>query len=321
MSAPQVVCLGEILIDFMGQPAAADLSGVEHFVPKPGGAPANVAVGLRRLGVSSAFIGMVGEDAFGRMLRGVLETEQVNTRGLASTAEQPTTLAFVAISETGVPSFSFVRHPGADQSLRVEDVDAALIANANVFHFGSLSLTSEPAYGATLYALEQAREARCFVTYDPNYRPALWSSVEQARDRMLEPMGHVDLLKVSIEELTMLTGETNRKAGVAQLHTLGPKVIVVTLGPEGMAASNGKAWVQLDAEPVETLDTTGCGDASMAGVITSLLRNIPALAAGAEVREDVLYRAIQFANRCGAIAATRIGAIPSLPYASEVPLD
>ncbi len=321
MSAPVVVYLGEILIDFMGQPAAADLSQVEHFVPKPGGAPANVAVGLRRLGVSSAFIGMVGEDAFGHMLRGVLEAEQVDTRGLTSTAEQPTTLAFVAISESGVPSFAFVRHPGADLSLRRENVDTERISAAKVFHFGSLSLVSDPAYSATWFALEQARKAGCFVTYDPNYRPALWSSVRQARDRMLEPMAHVDLVKVSVEELALLTGETTQEAGAATLHALGPKLIIITLGAEGIAASNGSAWVQLPAIPVAAVDTTGCGDASMAGVIASLLRDLPDLKAGMAVPEEVLLRAIHYANRCGAKAATRMGAIPSLPYASEVPID
>jgi fructokinase len=138
---------------------------------------------------------------------------------------------------------------------------------------------------------------------------------------MLEPMAHVDLVKVSVEELALLTGETTPEAGAATLHALGPKVIIITLGAEGIAASNGSAWVQLPAIPVAAVDTTGCGDASMAGVIASLLRDLPDLKAGMAVPEEVLRLAIRYANRCGAKAATRMGAIPSLPYASEVPID
>ncbi|MFM1920512.1 MAG: hypothetical protein RLZZ303_2146 [Candidatus Hydrogenedentota bacterium] len=318
MTHPQLVTLGELLVDFIGHPRAERLADVDSFSPKPGGAPANVAVGAQRLGLPSAFLGMVGRDAFGAMLRETLIREGVETRGLRETSSQPTTLAFVALSEQGVPSFSFVRHPGADLSLRPEDVDASLLRAARVFHFGSLSLCASPAREATGHALEIAREAGCYVTYDPNHRPALWSDDETARRQMLSVVAQVDLIKVSQEELRLLSGEEDLQAGAQKLRGMGPRVVVVTLGGEGMAATEGSAWMELPAEPVEVVDTTGCGDASMAGLIVALLEAMPGLRSGDAIPVDTLRAALAFANRCGAMAATQPGAIPALPRRAEV---
>ena len=318
MTSPQLVTLGELLVDFIGHPRAGRLADVESFSPKPGGAPANVAVGAQRLGVSSAFLGMVGRDAFGDMLRETLIREGVETRGLRDTSSQPTTLAFVALSEEGVPSFSFVRHPGADLSLRPEDVDASLLRAARVFHFGSLSLCASPAREATWHALEVARAAGCYVTYDPNHRPALWSDDETARRQMLSVVAQVDLIKVSRDELRLLSGEEDLRAGARKLRAMGPRVVVVTLGGEGIAATEGSAWVQLPPQAVAVVDTTGCGDAAMAGLIAGLLEGMPNLGAGATIQPGLLRKALDFANRCGAHAATQHGAIPSLPRRTDL---
>lgn len=315
---PFVVSMGEILFDLIGSPAVVDVAESEMFTPKPGGAPANVAVGVARLGTPSAFIGMVGDDAFGRKLRRVLDENGVDTRSLATSLNQPTTLAFVAMDKKGVPSYSFYRHPGADLSLKPADVDDVVFADARVFHFGSLSLVRPPAYDATLHCLQNAKRSRMFVTYDPNYRPALWSKPEAAREKMLELMGGVTLCKVSEEELAFLTGIDAIKPACETLAARGPRMIVVTLGDAGIVGWMQGETFNVSGEPVKVVDTTGCGDASMAGVITHLLERAPGLRENTQIEPEDFEAALRFGNRCGAITATRPGAIPALPRRSEV---
>ncbi len=315
---PQAVCMGEILIDMMGTPAVADVADAQAFHPKPGGAPANVAVALRRLGVPSAFAGKVGDDAFGRLLRRTLEHDGVDVSSLATSKTQPTTLAFVAMDDRGVPSFSFYRHPGADLSLHPEDVRTELFDAARVFHFGSLSLVAPPAYDATLHALALAKERGLFTTYDPNYRPALWKDKAAAQAKMREPLTSVDLLKVSEEELGLLSGESGLNRGCEAIAEAGPAVIVVTRGAKGLYAWNRGETVEVAGRAVEVVDTTGCGDASMAGVVASLLRDCKGLSAGAPIPQALFADALDYANRCAALTATRLGAIPALPTADDV---
>jgi len=315
---PEVVSMGELLIDFIAAGTCDDLVEAETFLRKPGGAPANVACGLARLGHHAAFVGMVGEDAFGHYLQSVLETEGVDTRSLAFTAEQPTTLAFVALSSKGVPSFSFCRHPGADLSLKPSDIDASVFDDARVLHFGSLSLVLKPAYDATRFCLQTAKERRLFVSYDPNYRPALWRNAMSAREIMLEPLPFVDVLKVSDDELKLLSGETDIEAGCAALAQRGPKAIVVTRGGEGMLGWNHGSVIDAPGIPVEVVDTTGCGDASMAGIIAFFLEGGLPLTQRFRIPDDIFEAALNFANRCAAHAATTHGAIPSLPYRKDL---
>lgn len=310
--------MGELLIDFIADGACDALEAAETFHRKPGGAPANVACGLARLGRRAAFVGMVGEDAFGQFLRGVLETEGVDTRSLATSGEQPTTLAFVALSAEGVPSFSFCRHPGADLSLKPSDIDATVFEGARVLHFGSLSLVLKPAYDATRFCLQTAQERRMFVSYDPNYRAALWRNAMSAREIMLEPLPFVDLLKVSADELQLLSGESDIEAGCAALAQRGPKAIVVTRGGDGMLGWNHGEVIDAPGIPVEVVDTTGCGDASMAGIIGYLLEQGLELAKEFHIPSDTFADALAFANKCAAYAATTRGAIPSLPYREEI---
>ncbi|MCA9432960.1 MAG: carbohydrate kinase, partial [Candidatus Omnitrophica bacterium] len=233
-SAPEVLCMGEILIDFVASPSGQKLVESETFVRKPGGAPANVAVGLSRLGRPSAFIGMVGDDAFGDFLRQTLENEEVDVSLLSVTEEQPTTLAFVALDKNGVPSFSFYRHPGADLSIRPEDIQSKLFETAKLFHFGSLSLVQDPGRETTYHCLDLAESMNLPVSYDPNYRPALWASESAAIESMCAPLDRVDLLKVSEEELLLLTGETDLEKACRKIASRGPEILVVTLGAEGL---------------------------------------------------------------------------------------
>jgi len=317
-SKPRVVCMGELLIDFAGRPQGSALRDCESFEPNPGGAPANVAVGVSRLECPSAFVGMVGADAFGDLLQDVLDENGVDTRSLARSTSQPTTLAFVAITKAGVPSFVFYRHPGADLSITPEDVDLGVFDEAELFHFGSLSLVANPAYDTTYHCLRQAGDRGIFVTYDPNYRPALWDNEEQAVAKMSEPLPHVNLVKVSSEELALLTGSANAEEGCAILAEKGPNTIIVTRGAEGMFGWCGGRTFSVPGQDVTTVDTTGCGDASVAGCIRYLLTHGGITAGSTEVTPEVFEAALAFANRCAAHAATRPGAIPSLPRLADV---
>lgn len=318
-TAPIAVCMGELLVDMMAYPRGVRLEEAEHFVPKPGGAPANVAVGLRRLGVPSAFIGMVGDDAFGRLLAHTLEADDVDTRSLAISADQPTTLAFVAIDAQGVPDFSFYRHPGADLSLRESDVDQTVFDDARVFHCGSLSLTAPPAADTLTRLLEYAQERGSFITYDPNYRPALWSSRERAFEAMRLPLEFASLIKASEEELELLTGISGDiPRACAALAARGPRCIVVTRGADGLLGWSGGEVITVAGRKVDVVETTGCGDASMAGVIASLLEAYPDLDATTRIAPEVFRRSLEFANAAAALAATKLGAIPSLPTRAEM---
>lgn len=317
-TGPQVVTMGELLIDFMASPRVKHLEDAAHFTPKAGGAPANVAVGVRRLGVASGFIGMVGNDAFGRLLRGTLEAQEVDVRSLAESRDQPTTLAFVALDEQGVPDFTFYRHPGADLSLRFSDVDLSILEDARVFHFGSLSLVSPPAADTTRALLTFAGERGLFITYDPNYRAALWPDEELANRRMGEPLPQVTLLKVSHDEMKRLSGNDDIPAGCAELARQGPRCIVVTRGGDGVSGWLKGETFDIAERAVQVKDTTGCGDALMSGTIAGLLWAYPDLNRETEIEMGAFRRALEFANCCAALTATRLGAIPSLPTVDEV---
>lgn len=318
MQPLEVVCMGEILIDFIGAPAGRPLEDAESFLKKPGGAPANVAVGLARLGRRSAFIGMAGDDAFGRFLRQVLDQEGVDTRSLVLTASQPTTLAFVAKDARGVPSFSFYRHPGADLSLRPEDIREEVFGGARCFHFGSLSLVAPPAADATWHCLDLARKHGLLISYDPNYRPALWKEEASAREQMLAPLGRVDLLKVSEEELCMLSGQSEMEAGCRTLAARGPRTIVVTRGERGLYGWNEGRTAEVAGQPVQVVDTTGCGDSSVAGLLTALLESGTPLGPNLPIQQELFAQALGFANRCAAITATQEGAIPAMPHREDL---
>jgi fructokinase len=288
---------------------------VSAFQPKPGGAPANVAVAAARLGATSAFIGQVGEDAFGRHLAAVLAREGVVTRGLRFDAEARTTLAFIALPDVHQAEFVFYRNPGADTRLRPEDLDRDLLREARAFHCGSLSLTDEPARSATLAAAQLARAVGALVSFDVNYRPSLWPGPAEARAQVLALVPQVDLLKVNEVELELLTGSADLEAGGAALLALGPSLVVVTLGPQGSYFRVASGGGRVPAFRVEAVDATGCGDAFVAGLLTQLVhvsqwrdRFTPAR----------LRAALRYANAVGALTAQTLGVIPALPDAAQV---
>ena len=218
-----IVAVGEVLIDLTQK--GTDELGVGQYAANPGGAPANLAVAAARLGASTAFVGKVGADAFGAYLRRVLEENRVDTRGMLTDPREHTTLAVVSVDGTGERSFSFYRDPSADVNLRAEEIPADLLRDTRVVHFGSVSLTAEPARSATLYAAKTARENGCLVSYDPNYRASLWHSREEAVAQMKAALPLCDILKISDEELPLLTGTTDPAEGSQQLSALGIRLM------------------------------------------------------------------------------------------------
>jgi fructokinase len=310
-----VVCLGELLVDMFPAEQGKRLAEVSAFRPKPGGAPANVAVSLARLGVNSAFIGKVGDDAFGHHLAQVMVAEGVETRGMRFDDDARTTLAFIASPDPHTAEFLFYRNPGADTRLRVDELDIELLASAKAFHFGSLSLAEDPIREAVTEAIKTVAGAKGMISFDVNYRPTLWSRPETAYEQVMAVMPQVNLLKVNEVELELLTGVKDPEVGSGQLLELGPEICVITAGASGsyFRVANGFGYVE--AFPVETIDATGCGDAFVAGLLSRLisLGNWRDQASGEAMRINLTY-----ANGVGALTAQKQGVIPALPTADAV---
>lgn len=309
-----VVALGELLIDFT--PSGKTERGNHLFELNPGGAPANVLVALSKLGKKGAFIGMVGRDQFGSFLNEVLVENGIDVRGLKFSATARTTLAFVHLDQDGDRSFSFYRNPGADMMLKPEDVDYDLITQAKIFHFGAVSMSKGPAREATLAAAKFAKEKGLLVSYDPNYRPPLWENSAEAKTVIKSGLQYTDILKVSQEELMLITSTNNLEEGTAALYDQGIQVILVTLGPEGCFYRYPGGTGKMATYPVQAIDTTGAGDAFLGGVLywfsELTLQEICALP------QSEFRKVINFANGMGALSTTKRGGIPSLPSLEEI---
>ena len=307
-----ITTIGEILID-LTQTGVSE-AGIPQFAANPGGAPANVAVAASRLGAKTAFIGKRGEDGFGTYLRQVLEGDGVDCAGLL-TGRQATTMAIVSVDGGGERDFRFIR--GADQELTPKEVDEAAVLDSKILHFGSVSLTPGLARSATIFAARTAHKNGRLVSYDPNYRPALWASEAAAVEWMRIPMPLVDIIKLSEEELPLLTGASDPEEGSRLLEGQGVRLTLVTLGRDGVFCRwRGQTWRQPGVS-VQVADTNGAGDTFFAAVLSSLCRR------EAETPLEDLDRAelediLTFANRAAAITCSRSGAIPAMPTLEEV---
>ena len=310
---PDITALGELLIDFTQ--AGESPGGQRLFEQNPGGAPANVLAAARRLGLSAAFIGKVGQDMHGEFLRDTLAREGIDTSGLVMDEAAFTTLAFVALGEDGERSFSFARKPGADTLLRPDELPRELIRSSRVFHIGSLSLCSEPARSATLAALDEAESAACMISYDPNYRPALWESVEAARAQMRSILGRARLVKISDEEAELLTGFAEPERAAAALTEQGAYLAAVTLGADGAYIAVRDGVRHVPGCRVGAVDTTGAGDAFWGALLFALLRSGKSLP---ELSADDAVGLARFANAAAALCVTKRGAIPAMPSLAEV---
>jgi fructokinase len=310
-----LICLGELLIDMFPAELGRPHAQVSAFRPVPGGAPANAAVAARRLGAQAAFIGKVGDDPFGLYLVDVLAREGVETRGMRLDPEARTTMNLMAQPDANHYDCLFYRNPGADTRLRPDELDEELLRSTRAFHFGSLSLTDEPARSATLAAVKIAKAAGALISYDVNYRPTLWKSPEEAAERARVMIRDADLVKVNEAELALLAGEGDITTTSGALLDMGPSLCVVTFGPDGSYFRVAAGGATVPGFPVETVDATGCGDAFIAGLLWQLVKT-------GDWRDQLtperLAAALRYANAVGALTATKQGVIPSLPTAAEV---
>lgn len=314
MKAFDVVALGELLIDFT--PAGVSDQGAALLARNAGGAPANVLAMLAILGKRTAFIGKVGQDSFGRFLKASLESSAIDTSGLIVSEDFPTTLAFVSLDEKGDRSFDFYRNGSADIMLRRSEVPEELLKNCRLFHFGSVSMTAEPARDATLYAAQRAREFGKLVSYDPNFRPALWSDRDEAKRVMRSGLMYADVVKVSDDEVELLTGCSDFLSGAKALVDRGAKLSFVTAGEQGTwYASSFGGEGHIPSVRVRTVDTTGAGDTFLGALLSGLLDCGKVLEC---LSDEELQNIIRFANVAGALCTTGRGAIASMPKKEQI---
>lgn len=306
-----ITSIGEILIDLTQ--IGTDPQGNGMFAAYPGGAPANVAVAAARLGASCSFLGKVGQDGFGDTLVRTLQNNGVDTSGVCR-GDLPTTLATVTISPQGERSFRFLR--GADQTLTTREVEEHLPRNTTFLHFGSVSLTAGLSRSATIFAARQAKANGSLISFDPNYRSALWPSRESAIQWMTIPLPMVDLLKVSDEELQLLTGTEDLEQGALALSRKGVRMVLVTLGPRGVFYRWEGATGLVPGVSVQVADTNGAGDTFLGAVLSKLARRPagPFEALSSPELEEIL----SFANRAAAHTCSRSGAIPAIPTLAEL---
>ena len=306
-----ITALGEILIDFT--PAGQDAAGDLVFARKAGGAPVNLLATVAKYGGKTAFIGKVGQDMFGQFLRKTLKSAGIAEEGLITDAVHNTTLAFVALGPNGDRDFSFYRNFGADVFLNKEDVSAEIIRQSKIFHFGSLSLTTEPVRSATEYALGVAKKAGCLITYDPNYRAPLGPSETAAVQAMKLHLNKVDILKIAQEELLLLFGQ-NKETAVKAAFSHGVKMVLVTNGAKGAALYTQSFHIELPAERVCTVDTTGAGDIFFGAFLSEWLKNSCTLnSITPEKAGQYLKKAIYIAGQ----STTKHGAIAAIPTVTE----
>ncbi len=309
-----VVALGELLIDFT-QNGISD-QGNPLFEANPGGAPCNVLAMLKKLDRDCAFIGKVGDDMFGRSLRDTVDSIGINTDSLLLDKEVNTTLAFVQTFENGDRDFSFYRNPGADMMLTPEEIPAALIESAGIFHFGTLSMTHEKVREATKKAVKLAKESGALISFDPNLRPPLWSSLDAAKEQIEWGLSQCDILKIADNEIEFMSGSADFDEGAAYLQRNYPNIrlINITAGPDGSYSYYGGHRVYVPAFCLGgTIETTGAGDTFCACVLAyALEKGLDGL-----TKAD-LNEMLRFANAAAYLVTTKKGAICSMPDRADV---
>lgn len=309
-----VTALGELLIDFA--PKDTNEAGYPVLSANPGGAPGNFLAALNKYGCSTAMIGKVGEDMFGRLLLGTLREAGIETRGIVVDPDQFTTMAFVSLDASGNRDFSFARKPGADTCLRADELDEALITNSRVFHFGTLSLTDDPAREATHRAVALAKQHGRLVSVDPNLRKPLWPTMDAAKEAIEWSLHQADIVKISDEEIEFLWGISPEAGAQKLLNEYGASLVYATLGPKGchVANKNGSATV---ASPtgIRVIDTTGAGDIFGGSAMSRFLKTGKA---PGELSVDELTAVTRFACTAASLSTQKHGGISSVPEIAEV---
>ena len=308
-----LLTVGEVLVDLTQ--TGTDERGIRVLAANPGGAPANAAVAAARLGANAAFVGCVGADSFGEGLLQTLRDNGVDVSAAAVNKAVPTTLAIVTVNETGERSFTFYRNPGADLCLQREQIPDEMLENARIVHFGSVSLTADPARTATLTVAKDAKAKGALISYDPNYRPALWPEGEDAEGWMRKPLPLVDVLKISDEETALLSGKADPAEAAEALAAQGIKLVLVTLGNAGVYYKFGDLTGTVAGFSVKVADTNGAGDTFFGAVLRCLAKR-PGLLEGLD-REE-LENILRFSNKAASLTVSRPGAIPAMPRLEEL---
>lgn len=308
-----IVSLGELLIDFTE--SGVSPAGQRLFEQNAGGAVANLVAAASQCGAKTALLAKVGADMHGRFLKQALIDSGVDVSGVIEAEDVFTTLAFVALAANGERTFSFARKPGADTCYRVDELPRELLQNTRIFHTGSLSLTAEPVRSATYEAIDIARRAGAAITYDPNYRASLWNGKDEAVRFMRSLIATADIMKVSDEELPLLTGETEPEAAADVLADHGVRIIAVTLGKDGAYVRVGKGGRYVPGFAAKTVDTTGAGDAFFGGFLSRFITS------GKPLKQVTLEDSADFArfgNATASLCVERRGGIPAMPKLADV---
>ena len=312
MKQYDVTALGELLIDFTENGKSAQ--GNPLFEANPGGAPCNVLAMLTKLGHKTAFIGKVGDDFFGKQLREAITEVGIDSTGLLSDPEIHTTLAMVHTYPDGDRDFSFYRNPGADMMLTEDEINTTFISQAKIFHFGTLSMTQDSVRAATKKAVKAAKESGALISFDPNLREPLWSSLELAKEQMNYGFSQCDILKISDNEIQFVTGKEDYDEGIRCLQEKYQiPLILLTMGKEGSRAYYKGMRVECSGFSVKTIETTGAGDTFTGSVLNYLLEHD-----FNNLTEKQLEELLKLANAAAAIVTTREGVIRAIPKKSEI---
>ena len=308
-----VLCFGDLLIDFVPTESGLDFADLPTFKPAPGGAAANVAAGLARLGAPSAFMGKVGDEAFGHLLVDTLEREGVDVGSVRMDKNARTALAFVTLTKDGERDFLFYRHPSADMLFTPDEVDVEAIEQAKIFHFDSISLAAEQPRETALFAADQAAASGKLISYDVNLRLPLWDGEAAAKKGIIEGLKRAAIVKLSDDELAFMTGGSSPDDIRSQLWHDGLKLVVLSLGQKGCIAMTRDRDQLIPSHAVKAVDTTGAGDGFVAGLLSGLAANPDTLG-----DDEAIAGLCRFANAVGALTTTARGAIPSLPTRDQV---
>lgn len=323
---PDVVCLGEVIIDMIAMDSDVGLGGTRAFYKSPGGATANVAVGVCRLGGSSRFLGVVADDPFGRYLLNALNEEGVDTAFMKSRAGERTVVGFIARNSDQSKEVIFYRDPHSEMFLLPEEITPEAFENAQILHFGIICLRTDQKLSTTQKAVQMAREKGMIISFDLNYRPHAWQSRQFARERLFSMLGQIDILKMAEEELPLLFDDNDEKSVVNMMLEKGVNIVIISRGERG--SSLFRKEFKIDAPPfhVKAVETTGAGDAFMAGMIVEIAgRNSGQgsprdnfLSKDEKTAMAELMEGISVANAAGALTCTRPGAMIAIPKREEV---
>lgn len=312
MKKYDVIAIGELLIDFTMNGQSEQ--GNNMFEACPGGAPCNVLALLNKMGKKTAFIGKVGKDQFGALLRDTITEAGIDASNLMVDENVNTTLAFVHTFPDGDREFSFYRNPGADMMLTADEVNPEVVKDTKVFHFGTLSMTHEGVREATKKAVETAKANGCLVSFDPNLRPPLWSSLDLAKEQMEYGFGKCDILKISDNEIQFVSGKEDYDEGIAYLQeTYNIPLILLTMGKDGSRAYYKDMRVERPGFSVKAIETTGAGDTFCGSSLNYLVDHD-----FENLTEEQLGEMLTFANAAAALVTTKKGAIKAMPVKEEV---